>query len=281
MSKKILIDIQSPKEENQYPNGAEMTEPNLIKAVKIFFDIKNDSEIITNKGLPEFKEMYPEYNVFRPDIALPKYNLVFEYDGYMHYQHPHDIERDRIKMIMLKNLNYKRIRWPYYFQLTKEVAKFVFQDLVNHFTQGKYNLYNDEKFYQAIKEIYVNQWTNKQLSAEDYKQGLLFAPGFHTTKHTPATFHQDGLKRFLDDMEWKCNRKNEGCLCNGETPNELKHQVIKSLQLYINDIGKGVDNKETRDYLVLPKGHERFDKFYNSIKVEDKLCNVFYPRQSN
>lgn len=279
MSKKNLINIANPKKENVYPKGAEMNEANLVKAVKIFFDIKNNDEIITNKGLPSFKEHFEEFNIFRPDIALPKYGLVFEYDGYMHYQHPHDIERDRIKMLMLKKLKYKRIRWPYYFQMTEEVAKFVFRDLVNHFTGNKNNFYSDEKFYQVINQIYINQKTNKKLSPEDYKKGLLFAPGFHTTKHTPATFHEDGLKRFLDDMEWECKRKNKGCNCNGKTPEKLKHQVIKSLQLYIDDIGESIDQKKIRDYLVLPKGHKRFTKFYNSIKVNDSLCNVFYPRQ--
>ncbi len=279
MTKKSLIDITAPKKENKYPKNAEMSEANLIKAVKIFFDIKNDNEILTNKGLPEFKSKYGEYNIFRPDITLPYYKLVFEYDGFMHYQHPYDIEKDKIKMIMLKELGYKRIRWPYYFQLTKEVAKFVFQDLVNHFTRSKNNFYKEEKFYKVIEQIYVNHKTKKKLSAKDYNEGLLFAPGFHTTKHTPATFHNDGLKRFLDDMEWKCNQVNEGCNCNGETPKELKHQVIKSLNLYIKDIGKSIYQNGNRDYLVIPKEHNRFNTFYKSIKVEDSLCNVFYPRQ--
>ena len=44
MTKKSLIDITAPKKENQYPKNAEMSETNLIKAVKIFFDIKNDNE---------------------------------------------------------------------------------------------------------------------------------------------------------------------------------------------------------------------------------------------
>ena len=50
--------------------------------------------------------MIPEFNTkfkviyeqpFRPDIVLKEHKLIFEYDGFMHYQHPFHIERDRIK----------------------------------------------------------------------------------------------------------------------------------------------------------------------------------------
>lgn len=279
--KKALIGIKTPFKENQYPKNAEMTEQSLIDVVKIFFNISRDNEIITNKMLPEFKEKkeYFNYHAFRPDITLPEYRLVFEYDGYMHYQHPFDIEKDRIKMQILEELGYKRIRWPYFFQLTKEVAYFIFNNLVSHFSKNELNLYSDEKFFKAIKKVYVNPINKKPLSEEDYNNGYLFAPGFHTTKQVPSTFHKKGIKRFLDDMTWKCNKIKYGCKCNGQTPDQLKHQVIKSLNLYIRDVETDLKTKESRNYLILPEDSKEFLNFYKSIEVNEDYCKFYYPRE--
>jgi hypothetical protein len=279
LKKKRLIGIKSIDKNNQYSKNSEMSEKKLVETVKIFFDIKSDAEILTNKMLPSFNEKFSNYYAFQPDITLLNYKLIFEYDGYLHYQHPFDIEKDRIKMQMIEELGYKRIRWPYFFQLTKEVAKFVFNNLVNHFTRKQLDLYSDEKFYKAINKIYVNPITHKPLTRDDYNNGCLFAPGFHTTEEVPSSFHNKGIKRFLDDMEWECNRKNDGCTCNGRTPIELKHQIIKSLNLYINDVDIDFKTDESRDYVILPKSDQRFNRFYNSIKLEDKYCNFFYPRE--
>ena len=140
MQKKLLINIRAVEKKHSYGHSGiamerEMLEKNLGKAVKVFFEVKNDKEITFNRMIPEFntkfKGIYEQ--PFRPDIVLKEHKLIFEYDGFMHYQHPFHIERDKIKEEMIKELGYERIRWPYFYQLTKETAKFIFGSLVNHF----------------------------------------------------------------------------------------------------------------------------------------------------
>ena len=280
MQKKLLINIRAVEKKHSYGHNGiamkrEMLEKNLGKAVKVFFEIKNDKEITFNRMIPEFntkfKGIYEQ--PFRPDIVLKEHKLIFEYDGFMHYQHPFHIERDKIKEEMIKELGYERIRWPYFYQLTKETAKFIFGTLVNHF-RGQLNIFSDEKFYKVLNQTYINPKTHKPLTKEDYDNGLLFAPGFHTTEHLPSSFHEKGIERFLKDFKWKCTKEN--CNCNGKTPKEVILPVIKSIELYENDI----ENKDQRSHVVLSED-KRFTDFYTEIKNELKSyqCNFFYPRE--
>ena len=62
-------------------------------------------------------------------------------------------------------------------QLTKDYAKFLFGDLATN-KLGK-SFYSDEKFKKAIKKIYNTD-----------REDLIYAPGLHTSKQTPATFHK-------------------------------------------------------------------------------------------
>jgi len=57
----------------------------------------------------------------------------------------------------------KLVRWPYYFQLTKDVARYFFP---NHYT--------DEKYTQAINIVYGTS-----------KESEILAPGLHGSKFNP------------------------------------------------------------------------------------------------
>jgi len=104
---------------------------------------------------------------FRPDYLLEDLNLIFEYNGMQHYINPFKLRGDDIKKEFYANhtdkngidKKYDTIRWPYFFQLTKPIAKFVFRDLMKHFSEensqiNKNGYYSDEKYYRAIGEIY-------------------------------------------------------------------------------------------------------------------------------
>ena len=59
MQKKLLINIRAVEKKHSYGHNGiamkrEMLEKNLGKAVKVFFEIKNDKEITFNKMIPEF-----------------------------------------------------------------------------------------------------------------------------------------------------------------------------------------------------------------------------------
>ena len=279
MSKKLLINIKAVDKKNSYPKQREMLEINLRKAVEVFFEIEDKKDILFNKMLPEyntkFKGMYKK--PFQPDIVVKAHKLIFEYDGFMHYQHPFHIERDNIKEKMIKELGYERIRWPYFYQLTKETAKFIFGTLVTHFRGEQLkDVYTEEKFYKVLNQIYVNPKTHQPLTQKDYENGLLFAPGFHGTEHLPSSFNRKGIERFLKDFKWEC--KKENCSCKGKIPKEVILPVIKSIQLYENDI----ENNEQKDrsHIVLSEDKE-FANFYNEMKNELKNyhCNFYYPRE--
>ena len=65
-----------------------------------------------------------------------------------------------------KKVDIRIIRIPYYLQLSKDVAKFLFKDLINHFRKDLKNLpsegfYSDEKYQIAISKVYQNMFTGK------------------------------------------------------------------------------------------------------------------------
>ena len=65
---------------------------------------------------------------------VPIKGIIFEYDGDKHYYSMFKIESDNIKMKELARLGYRRIRIPLYYQLTIDIAKFIFDDLMFHYT---------------------------------------------------------------------------------------------------------------------------------------------------
>ena len=128
----------------------------------------------------------------------------------------------------------KLFRWPYYFQLTKDVARYFFP---NHYT--------NEKYQQAIKIVYGAS-----------KESEILAPGLHGSKFTPANFTSLGIKRFINDLS--------------NAPISLRSQVIHSFHLY----EKMIEAKNGKDFLWLlyPQDSAHFDEFMKH-KPDPKYLN--------
>ena len=177
--------------------------------------------------------------------------IIFEYDGDKHYYSMFKIESDNIKMKELKRLGYRRIRIPLYYQLTIDIAKFIFDDLMFHYSGKKY--FSLERYYEAIKKIYRDPISGKsleKLSTDDLKKKdypVVYSPGMQETEYVPATYHDDGLRRIVNDFQWRSKRP--GSESKG-FPESAKHQFFRSLQLYIKDTKN--NEHEERKHLILP-----------------------------
>ena len=190
-------------------------------------------------------------------------HVVFEFNGNHHYQSSFKILTDWRKHEVLsdpdRNDHRKKFiifKIPYYMQLTKDYAKYLFGDLAKE--KLGISFYNDKKFKKAIKKIYNTD-----------NEDLIFAPGLHTSKQTPATFNEDGIERFLQEME------------DMKKYPSIKHQVVHSLRLYIDDVTyfnkkPWKTNKEWKN-LIIPK-NESFLKFFN-FEPDKKHLNCFFERK--
>lgn len=190
-------------------------------------------------------------------------HVIFEFNGNHHYQSSFKILTDWRKNEVLSDPS--RNDWgtkfiifkiPYYMQLTQDYAKYLFGDLAKK-KLGK-NFYRDEKFKKAIKQIYNTE-----------REDLIYAPGLHTSKQTPATFNEDGIERFLKEME------------DMKKYPSIKHQVVHSLRLYIDDVTyfnkkPWKTNKEWKN-LIIPK-NQSFLKFFN-FEPDKKYLNCFFERE--
>mgnify|MGYP006100444453 CR=1 FL=1 len=226
-------------------------------------------------------------------IEVPIKGIIFEYDGDKHYYSKMKIESDNIKMKEIERLEYRRIRIPLYYQLTIDIAKFIFDDLMFHFTGKKY--FSLERYYEAIKKIYRDPISGKsleKLSTDDLKNmdyPVVYAPGMQLTEYVPATYHDDALRRVLHDFQWRSKRP--GSESKG-FPESAKHQIFRSLQLYIKDTKN--NEHEERKHLILPipnpkqTGHQKsyyanqfMEEYENFEKqpVQEHFKKVFYVRE--
>ena len=175
-------------------------------------------------------------------------HVVFEFNGNHHYQSSFKILTDWRKHEVLSDPSrnhlkrkYIIFKIPYYMQLTKDYAKYLFGDLAEE-KLGK-SFYSDEKFKNAIKKIY-----------NTVREDLIFAPGLHTSQQTPATFNEDGIERFLQEMQ------------DIKKYPSIKHQVVHSLKLYIDDVTyynkKPWKKNKKWENLIIPK-NKKFLEFFN------------------
>jgi len=177
------------------PTG-EMSEKNLEVLLTIFLpdgDWKTQGRFYYD---PENRRKF-----YKVDCYSEKLTAVWEYEGPEHYCDVWKVRRDEERKVYLESNGYRFFRWPYYAQLTKDVAKYFFADA-----------YSDKKYQQAINMIY---------GATD--QSSVLAPGLHTSKNTPANFVGTGVRRFFSELN--------------TLPKSIKAQVAESLRRYIADIG--------------------------------------------
>ena len=190
-------------------------------------------------------------------------HVVFEFNGNHHYQSSFKILTDWRKHEVLSDPSrnhlkrkYIIFKIPYYMQLTKDYAKYLFGDLAKE-KLGE-NFYKDDKFKKAIKKIYNTD-----------NEDLIFAPGLHTSKQTPATFNEDGIERFLQEMD------------DIKKYPSIKHQIVYSLKLYINDVTlfneQPWKNNKAWKNLIIPK-NKKFLKFFK-FKPDKKHLNCVFERE--
>jgi len=263
----------------------------FFKDCKIITDKKEKREFIKNYYKKE-KFHYiiePDYIVVPKEVGFFKDRhekivdaLIFEFDGDKHYYSSTVINSDNNKMKQLEKFNLRRIRIPYYFQLTKDTAKFIFDDLVFHYTGQKY--YSDNAYIKSIKQIYRNPKTGKKLENLEKETPFVYSPGLHRSEYVPASLHNLGLKKICDDFDFVSERNS-----SIKFPESIKHQFFKSLELYINDCDLGNGGKignEIGKELVLPlndsKEAQRFMKQYEKYSKNlnsDYLKQVFFTRE--
>ena len=173
----------------------EMNEANLLVASEIFWP--------TGDWVTQKRFYYDETNkrkFYKVDAFSKLKNTVWEYEGPNHYNDVWKIRRDEKRKSYFLENGLTFLRWPYYLQLTEDVAKFIFK---NDFTSDKYH--------RAIKVIY----------GASSQMGVL-APGIHTSKNTPANFIGQGVKRFFMELDLY--------------PTSVKAQIAESLRRYVRDV---------------------------------------------
>lgn len=173
----------------------EMSEGNLFVAAKIFWP--------EGEWIPQKKYKYDPGNKrkhYQTDCASEKLKTVLEYEGPPHYRDVWKGKKDEERKQFFIDMGYKFLRWPYYLQLTKDVAKHFFE-----------NSYSDEKYQKAIIDIYKTD-----------RPELVLSPGLHESEHTPANFTSFGVRRFMKELD--------------ELPKSAKAQVAESLRRYINSV---------------------------------------------
>ena len=201
----------------------QMTVAGLTETSKIFLEGNNVSE---NKLAR-----------FGLDIYFPGDKVAFEYDGPDHYDKVANHERDLRKNELCEEQGIRLVRWPYYFQLTRDVARYFFSD---H--------YSDMKYEMAIDAVYRTKNENE-----------ILAPGLHKSQFTPANFTSLGIKRFLKEMK--------------DAPISLRSQVIHSFKLYEAKIIK--DRGKEFLWLLYPEDSPAFEGFMEFVPKSENL-NYLY-----
>ena len=258
-----IIGVKNQKEFNKKHGGLER---GLGKCLEIFFN-----KTFQGGSKKEELRIYEMKNgkklgqPFRCDwyAKIKGKHVVFEFNGNHHYQSSFKILTDWRKHEVLSDPSrnhlkrkYIIFKIPYYMQLTKDYAKYLFGDLAKE-KLGE-NFYKDDKFKKAIKKIYNTD-----------NEDLIFAPGLHTSKQTPATFNEDGIERFLQEMD------------DIKKYPSIKHQIVYSLKLYINDVTlfneQPWKNNKAWKNLIIPK-NKKFLKFFK-FKPDKKHLNCVFERE--
>ena len=210
------------------PSG-EMTEKNLLRIAEIFW---GDGDWTSQKLFhydPGNRRKY-----YKVDCYSKVKKIVWEYEGPDHYENVWKLRRDEQRQDYFVNMGMEFLRWPYYCQLTRDVAKHFFGED-----------YTEKKYATAISEVYG--------AAEESE---IPAPGFHTTKNTPANFVARGERRFLAELD--------------ELPVSHKHQVVHCLKMYI----QAVDGR----FLVITESDAMRDLV--ALEPEKQYLRYYFTREN-
>lgn len=109
---------------------------------------------------------------FELDFYSESLKLAYEYDGPEHYCEVGHIERDERKNLRCREEGITLKRWPYYFQLTRDIARYYFEDS-----------FSEDKYLAAIKEVYKTAC-----------EAEVLAPGLHNSKSHQLTLYIEALK---------------------------------------------------------------------------------------
>jgi hypothetical protein len=176
------------------PTG-EMTETNLLITAQIFWpdgDWKKQKRFYYD---PENKRRF-----YKVDCYSERMKIIWEYEGPDHYNNVWKLKRDDERKKYFETLGYEFLRWPYYLQLTEDVAK--------HFFKNDFSM---EKFQEAFQTIY-------KVDSPD----LILSPGLHQSKHTPANFVANGVRRFFAELD--------------ALPQSVRRQLAEGLRRYISAV---------------------------------------------
>ena len=226
-------------------------------------------------------------NKIEADYFIEELGLIFEFDGPPHYNNPFKIVADERKKKLLENLTkngkktqVKIVRIPYYFQLTKDVAKFLFNDLIKHYSKDLKNLssngyYTDEKFYNAISKTYFNLFSGEGASDENE----VLSCGLHRSKEVPSTFCESGIEKLLKDFNFFRSITDDKKI---SVPKSVEHQYMWSLKYFLDDV-KTYDKDKDNEKLILPTWHKEFmDRYKKNINKKNKnLLNCVFLRDYN
>ena len=155
--------IAKVKSDNEFKEKFGGIEHGLGKCLEVFFGKKFQGENGKNElNVSEIKDGKKLGQPFRCDYYqnINGKDIVFEFNGNHHYQSPFKILTDWRKFEVLTNPKRNNLskkftifKIPYYMQLTRDYAKYLFGDLAEE--KLGVNYYDDEKFQKAIKNYII------------------------------------------------------------------------------------------------------------------------------
>jgi len=245
----------------------------IKEVLKSFIPEKEFGKILVRKKITDLG-YETDYNM-EADYLIESLGIIFEFDGPDHYNNPFKIIRDERKYKGLnsikkngKKVKIRIIRIPYYYQLSKDVAKFIFEDLIKYFSKELENLpkngfYSDDKYKNAISKVYKNIFTGKPAQNEIEIQ----ACGLQRSEFVPSGYVEKGIEKILNDFEG----------LSIKPPKSIEHQYMWCLKYYIDDV-KTYDDANENKRLILPTWHSKFMEKYEeniSNRNEEFLQCVF------
>ena len=242
--------------------------------LEVFIPEKKYGKIQVRKTLKQLG--YEGKSNIEPDYFYESLGLIFEFDGPNHYNDSLKIMKDERKYKNLKYIKkngndvvFKIIRIPYFVQLSKDVAKFLFKDLIIHFSKELKTLpsdgfYSDEKYQMAISKVYKNMFTGEPAKSENE----VLACGLHGVFTFPSDFTEKGIEKLLKDFSF-----TRDDTIKIKAPKSVEHQFMWSLKYYIDDIKTYGDDDRENMRFVIPTWHKEFMERYNH-NIENRDENL-------